>query len=135
MPLSASVASIFIVNVTSFASLAALEALADALAALLASLEADELAALLLTAALEALAELAEELAAELDACWPQPTSTTESASANTTASSENSFELWFITFPLMVKPSLHAYVCLHVVRIIDHHCIPLSVGYNPDAD
>jgi hypothetical protein len=90
------VASIFIENVTSFASLAALEALADADA-----LEAELLAAALV-ALVEALAALADadvdtELAAELEACCPHPASIAESASANATARIERSFELRFI--------------------------------------
>ena len=95
-------------KVTSFALLAA-DALAESLLA--AALEAlaelaDALADSLLAAALEAdvLAELADALAAELEACWPQPASTTESASATATASTEKSFELRFMSFPLVFR-------------------------------
>ena len=57
----------------------------------------DALDAALADALADALAELADALEAELDACWPQPASTTESASANATASTEKSFELRFM--------------------------------------
>ena len=81
------------------AALAELAELAEALAELAESLAA--LAALTDSlAAADALAELAEALAAELEACCPQPESAIESASAKATARIERSFEFRFMLCP-----------------------------------
>ena len=80
---------------------AALEALADE-AALEAA--ADVLAALADAALADA--DALEALAAELDACWPQPASANTSANANAAPKIERSLEFLFIGF-LLCLPTL----------------------------